>query len=37
MTTIYVCVCRKYNERQDLENDFKDNNEPLNINVIILL
>ena len=33
MTTIYVCLCRKYDERQDLENDFKDNNESLNINV----
>ncbi len=33
MTTIYVCLCRKDDARQDLENDFKDNNEPLKITV----
>jgi hypothetical protein len=33
MTIIYVCLCRKDDERQDLENDFKDKNEPLKINV----
>ena len=37
MTAFYVCVCRKYDERQDLENDFRDNNEPLNIKVIFFL
>ena len=37
MTAFYVCVCRKYDERQDFENDFRDNNEPLNIKVIFFL
>ena len=35
MTAFYVCVCRKYDERQDLENDLRDNNRPLNIKVIV--
>ena len=35
MTTFYVCLCRKYDEKQDLENDLRDNNEPLNIKVIV--
>jgi hypothetical protein len=37
MTTIYVCICRKYDERQDLENDFKDKNVPLKIYVILFI
>ena len=37
MTTFYVCLCRNYDERQDLENDLRDNNEPLNIKVILFI
>jgi hypothetical protein len=37
MTAFDVCVCRKYDERQDLENDLRDNNEPLNIKVILFI
>ncbi len=34
MTTIYVCICGKYDESQDLENDFKEKLGPLNKNVM---
>ena len=34
MTTIFSCICGKYDESQDLENDFKDKREPLNEHVI---
>jgi hypothetical protein len=33
MTTIFACICGKYDESQDLENDFKDKHGPLNENV----
>ena len=35
MTTIFSCICGKYDDSQDLENDFKDKHEPLNEHVII--
>jgi hypothetical protein len=37
MTTIFVCLCRIYDESQNLENDFKDKNGPLNRQVLFLL
>jgi hypothetical protein len=36
MTTIFVCLCGKYDESQNLENDFKDKNGPLNRQVLFL-
>jgi len=36
MTTIFSCICGKYDESQDLENDFKDKHEPLNEQVLFL-
>ena len=36
MTTIFVCLCGKYYESQNLENDFKDKNGPLNRQVLFL-
>ena len=37
MTTIFVCLCGKYDESQNLENDFKDKNGSLNRQVLFLL
>jgi hypothetical protein len=34
MTAIVACICGKYDESQDLENDFKDKRESLNEHVI---
>jgi len=34
MTAILSCVCGKYDESQDLENDFKEQHEPLKRKVI---
>jgi hypothetical protein len=36
MTSIMACICAKYDESQDLENDFKDKHGPLNKHVIYL-
>ena len=36
MTTIFVCLCGKNDESQNLENDFKDKNGPLNRQVLFL-
>jgi len=36
MTTIFACFCVKYDESQDLENDFKDKHGPLNKKVFII-
>ena len=36
MTAILSCVCGKYDESQDLVNDFKDKNGPLNKHVLFL-
>jgi hypothetical protein len=36
MTAILSCVCGKYDESQDLVNDFKDKNGPLNNHVLFL-
>jgi hypothetical protein len=33
MTTILACICGKYDESQDLENDFNDKHGTLNKNV----
>jgi len=30
MTSLYVCICGKYNERKDFENDVKNVNNSLN-------
>jgi len=36
MTSIYVFVCSKYDESQDIENDFNDStNEPINRKVFL--
>ena len=36
MTSIYVFVCSKYDENQDIENDFNDStNEPINRKVFL--
>ncbi len=36
MTSFYVFVCSKYDESQDLENDFNDStNEPINGKVFL--
>ena len=34
MTTIFSCICGKYDESQDLENDFKDKRELINEHVM---
>jgi len=36
MTTIFSVICGKYDESQDLENDFKDKNGPLNKQVVLM-
>ena len=36
MTTIFACICGKYDESQDLENDSKDKHGPLNKKVIFI-
>ena len=36
MTAILSCVCGKYDESQNLENDFQDKNGPLNRQVLFL-
>jgi hypothetical protein len=36
MMTIFVCLCGKYDESQNLENDFQDKNGPLNRQVLFL-
>jgi hypothetical protein len=36
MTTIVACICGKYDESQDLENDFIDKHGPLNEQVLFL-
>ncbi len=36
MTTINACICGKYDESQDLENDFQDKHGPLNKHVLLL-
>jgi hypothetical protein len=36
MTTINACICGKYDESQDLENDFQDKHGPLNEHVLLL-
>ena len=33
MTAIFSVICGKYDESQDLENDFKDKHGPLNKHV----
>jgi hypothetical protein len=33
MTAIFACICGKYDESQDFENDFKDKHGPLNKHV----
>jgi hypothetical protein len=33
MTAIFSVICGKYDESQDLENDFKDKQGPLNKHV----
>ena len=33
MTAIIACICGKYDESQDLENDYKDKQGPLNKHV----
>jgi hypothetical protein len=33
MTAIFACICGKYDESQDFENDFKDKHGPLNEHV----
>ena len=33
MTAIFSVICGKYDESQDLENDFKDKHRPLNKHV----
>ena len=37
MTTIFACICGKYDESQDLENDSKDKHGPLNKKVIFIV
>ena len=37
MTTIVACICGKYDESKDLENDFKDKHGPLNEQVLFFL
>jgi hypothetical protein len=36
MTTIFSVICGKYDESQDLENDFKDKHGPLNKHVFFV-